>query len=317
MKREPGKFGKVAVLMGGTSAEREISLQTGQAVFEALRRRHIDAHEVDARDDFLFRLVDEGFDRVFIALHGRRGEDGVIQGALETLHIPYTGSGVLGSALAMDKVRSKLIWQSLGLPTPPFVEVTTEKDLERADAEVEYPMIVKPVHEGSSCGASKVRCRDDLEQAWRLAQSLDDRVLAEHWVTGPEYTAGILGDRVLPLIRIETPREFYDFEAKYSADTTRKICPCGLPGDEEKLLGDMVMRAFRALGAGGWGRVDFLMDAGGAPWLIEVNTIPGMTSHSLVPIAAAQVGMGFDDLVVHILESSVVDAFATTEGAAA
>jgi D-alanine-D-alanine ligase len=305
-KRRPERtFGKVAVLMGGTSAEREVSLETGSAVFAALQRRKIDAHSIDAKDAFIGRLVSEGFDRVFIALHGRRGEDGVIQGALETIDLPYTGSGVLGSALAMDKVRTKWIWQSQCVPTPDFVLLRRESDLASVAGKIGFPVMVKPVHEGSSCGASKVARAEDLAQAWRAARTLDVDVMAERWIDGAEYTASILGDRVLPLIRLETPREFYDYEAKYLSDTTRYICPCGLDAAAEQRIAGLALAGFDAVGAAGWGRVDLIVDRAGAPWFIEVNTIPGMTSHSLVPMAARQAGIEFDELVVRILETSV------------
>lgn len=298
-------FGKVAVLMGGTSAEREVSLETGNAVFAALKRRKVNAHSIDAKDAFLGRLVEEQFDRVFIALHGRRGEDGVIQGALETLDLPYTGSGVLGSALAMDKVRTKWIWQSRGIPTPDFVVLREESDLAVVADRLGFPVMVKPVHEGSSCGASKVKRAGDLKQAWQAARSLDDEVMAERWVVGVEYTASILGESVLPLIRLETPREFYDYEAKYIADTTRYLCPCGLDREAEGRIAGMARDGFEAVGATGWGRVDLIVDQAGLPWFIEVNTIPGMTSHSLVPMAARHAGIEFDDLVFRILETSM------------
>jgi D-alanine-D-alanine ligase len=298
-------FGKVAVLMGGTSAEREVSLETGNAVHAALKRRKVNAHSIDARDAFLGRLVEEQFDRVFIALHGRRGEDGVIQGALETLDLPYTGSGVLGSALAMDKVRTKWVWQSRGIPTPDFIVLKGESDLDSVASRLGFPVMVKPVHEGSSCGASKVKRAGDLLQAWRAARALDSDVMAERWVEGAEYTASILGSRVLPLIRLETPREFYDYEAKYIADTTRYLCPCGLEPEAEGRIAGMARDGFEAVGATGWGRVDLIVDKAGLPWFIEVNTIPGMTSHSLVPMAARHAGIEFDDLVIRILETSM------------
>jgi D-alanine-D-alanine ligase len=291
--------------MGGTSAEREVSLETGNAVCAALRRRSVDVHSIDTRDAFMRRLIEEKFDRVFIALHGRRGEDGVIQGALDTLELPYTGSGVLGSALAMDKVRTKWIWQSRGIPTPDFVVLRNEADLESVGQRIGFPVMIKPVHEGSSCGAGKVTRAQDLAQAWRAARALDEHVMAERWVDGAEYTVGILGSRVLPMIRLETPREFYDYEAKYLADTTRYICPCGLDAEAERRIGKMAMEGFEAVNAAGWGRVDLLVDNAGLPWFIEVNTIPGMTSHSLVPMAARQAGIDFDDLVIRILETSL------------
>ena len=298
-------YGKVAVLLGGDTAEREISLQTGRAVLDALLARGVDAHPVDPGERPLTFLLEEGFDRAFIALHGRGGEDGVMQGALQALGIPYTGSGVLGSALAMDKVRCKRLWQNLGIPTPEFIEIETAADLETVPEELGLPVIVKPVHEGSSCGAAKVTEPGALPSAWESSRRLDARVMAERWITGGEYTAAILNETVLPMIRLETPREFYDYEAKYLADDTQYLCPCGLSEEQERQLGEMMLQAFRAIDAGGWGRVDFMLDEAGQPWVIEVNTIPGMTSHSLVPMAARQAGMDFSELVMRILETSL------------
>jgi len=299
------QFGKVAVMMGGSSAEREISLQSGQAVFEALHRQKVDAHIVDPRENLMTQLATGNFDRVFIALHGKGGEDGLMQGLLEILELPYTGSGVLGSSLAMDKCRSKRIWQSHGLPTPAFVELNEHSDWGDVVEYLGLPLIIKPVREGSSYGASKVKELSEMESAWRQAHEFDERVMAESWIVGGEYTVSILGDEVLPMIRLETPREFYDYEAKYIADTTQYHCPCGLDADVENELGKLAFDAFKALDASGWGRVDFMLDAEDKPWLIEVNTIPGMTSHSLVPISAKQAGMSFDDLTLRILAASL------------
>jgi D-alanine-D-alanine ligase len=299
------QFGKVAVMMGGSSAEREISLQSGQAVFEALQRQEVDAHIVDPRENLMTQLASGNFDRVFIALHGRGGEDGLMQGLLETLELPYTGSGVLGSSLAMDKCRSKRIWQSHGLPTPAFVELNEHSDWQEVVEYLGLPLIIKPVREGSSYGASKVKESGEMESAWRQAHEFDERVMAESWIVGGEYTAAVLGDEVLPMIRLETPREFYDYEAKYIADTTQYHCPCGLDADIENELGKLAFEAFKVLDASGWGRVDFMLDAEDKPWLIEVNTIPGMTSHSLVPMSAKKAGMSFDDLTLRILAASL------------
>lgn len=299
------EYGKVAVLMGGLSAERPISLESGQAVFAALKRKGVDVYGIDVQLDVLHKLEQGNFDRVFIALHGRGGEDGVIQGTLETLRLPHTGSGVLGSALAMDKSRTKKIWQSHGLPTPPFMELSAVTDWKAVCAELGLPLMVKPVHEGSSLGASKVMQVADLEPAWRAASGFDKRVMAERWITGSEYTVAILGDQVLPMIRLVTPRDFYDYTAKYEADTTQYLCPAGLTAAEEEKLGQLAYAAFMALGASGWGRIDLLVDQPGQPWLIEANTVPGMTSHSLVPMAARQAGLGFDDLVMEILNTSM------------
>lgn len=298
-------FGKVAVMMGGSSAERDISLQSGQAVYDALQRQKIDVHIVDPQKNVMTQLEKGKFDRVFIALHGRGGEDGLMQGMLETLGLPYTGSGVLGSSLAMDKCRSKRIWQSHELPTPAFVELNEHSDW---DAVVKYlglPLIVKPVREGSSYGASKVKELSELKNAWRQAHEYDARVMAESWIEGSEYTIPILGDQILPMIHLETPREFYDYEAKYIADTTQYHCPCGLDVETENELGKLALDAFKALDVSGWGRVDLMLGNDGNPWLIEVNTVPGMTSHSLVPMSAKQAGMRFDDLTLSILATSL------------
>ncbi len=299
-------FGKVAVLMGGRSAEREISLRSGQAVLTALQQRGVQALAVDAGgDDFVQQLAGGGFERAFIALHGRGGEDGVVQGLLESLGIPYTGSRVLGSALSMDKLRCKQLWAGAGLPTPAFVTLEREADLQAVQA-LGFPVIVKPVHEGSSIGMTKVEHERDLQKAWQEASHYDSEVLAESWVYGVEYTAAIVADTALPLIRLETPREFYDYEAKYLADTTRYHCPSGLLAEMESGLQQLAMRAFQAVGASGWGRVDFFVDSAQRPWLIEVNTVPGMTDHSLVPMAAKVYGWDMPELVWRILESSVV-----------
>lgn len=298
------EFGRVAVLMGGWAAEREVSLRSGAAVLEALQRRGVDAHGVDLVRGNVGELAGGRFDRVFIALHGRGGEDGVIQGLLEGLGIPYTGSGVLGCALAMDKLRSKRLWAGAGLPTPPFAVLATEADLRRALDEVGLPMIVKPAAEGSSIGMSKVSRAEDLPAAWAAARGFHCEAFAERWVQGAEYTAGIVGSESLPLIRLETPREFYDYTAKYHANDTRYYCPAGLAPAVEVELRELARRAFDALGCSGWGRVDLLCDAGGTPWLIEANTVPGMTDHSLVPMAARVAGLTMEDLVWRILEGS-------------
>jgi D-alanine-D-alanine ligase len=303
----PACFGKVAVLFGGTSAEREVSLKSGRAVLEALLRQGVDAHGVDVVDNTILEtLRSGGFARVFIVLHGRGGEDGVIQGALETLGLPYTGSGVLGSALGMDKVRTKQIWQAAGLPTPKFLLLESASDLSRVEAELGFPVMIKPAHEGSSIGMSKVECAAELPTAWQAAMQYDSAVLAEKWITGREYTASMLGEQALPLIRLETTHAFYDYQAKYFADDTRYHCPCGLPEAEELQLRALAQRAFRAVAARGWGRVDFMCDHNGQPYLIEVNTVPGMTDHSLVPMAARTAGINFEALVLRILEDSLV-----------
>ena len=298
------RFGKVAVLMGGQSAERDVSLNSGGAVLRALQALGVDAHGVDAGHDVLRVLEAGGYERVFIMLHGRGGEDGVIQGALDTLGLPYTGSGVLGSALSMDKLRTKRLWQAHGLPTPAFAELSAGADLAARVHGVGLPMILKPVHEGSSFGMTKVQDMSQLQAAWQAACAFDDTVLAEHWIDGAEYTMGVVGRQALPLIRIETPRTFYDFKAKYDADDTQYHCPCGLDAATEQTLQAMALQAFDVLGCTGWGRVDFMCDADGRPWLLEVNTVPGMTDHSLLPKAARQAGMDFNTLAWRILETS-------------
>lgn len=302
--------GRVAVLMGGYSAEREISLQSGRAVLDALLRMKVNAHAVDSADkDFIQRLIDEDFARAFIALHGRGGEDGVIQGLLEMLHIPYTGSDVLASSLAMDKVRSKQLWLAAGLPTPDFIclhksdSLNTEEFVQRLG----LPLIVKPVQEGSSLGMSKVKQQDELEEACHQAFDYGDEILLEAWIEGAEYTLSIIGQQSLPMIRLQTPHEFYDFDAKYVADTTDYLCPCGLDKAQEENMSLLAQQAFQVLGVQGWGRVDFMLDEQGQAWLIEINTVPGLTDHSLVPMSAAQAGMDFDELVWNILLSSMHD----------
>lgn len=302
----PEQFGRVAVLMGGTSAERPVSLKSGSAVLEALRRRGVDAHGIDAGADVLERLG-EGYDRVFIALHGRGGEDGVMQGALETLGLPYTGSGVLASALAMDKLRTKAVWRGFGLPTPEYVPLHADTDWDAVVAALGLPIIVKPVHEGSSIGMSKVDRADGLAAAWQAAGEYDSEVIAERWITGAEYTVALLGGEPLPPIRLETPHSFYDYEAKYQSETTRYHCPAGLSAEQEDAIGALARKAFAALGCRGWGRIDFMRDEEGRFWLIEANTIPGMTDHSLVPMAAGAAGIDFDELVWRILGTTLAE----------
>jgi D-alanine-D-alanine ligase len=305
--RSAQAFGKVAVLMGGRSAEREISLRSGQAVLDALQQRGVQALPLDAGDDdFVSQLGGGRFDRAFIALHGRGGEDGVVQGLLESLGIAYTGSRVLGSALSMDKLRTKQVWAGAGLPTPTFALLRSEADLQAVPA-LGFPVMLKPAREGSSIGMTRVEQAQDLKQAWQEASRYDGEVLAESWVYGAEYTAGVVAGTALPLIRLETPRGFYDYEAKYLADTTRYHCPCGLPADVEAGLQHLAMRAFLAVGASGWGRVDFFVDREQRPWLIEVNTVPGMTDHSLVPMAARVHGWDMPELVWRILATSVAE----------
>jgi len=303
---QPSAFGRVAVLYGGPSAEREVSLVSGAGVLGALERLGVDAEGIDCGDDVIDRIVRGAFDRVFIALHGRGGEDGTLQGALDVLRIPYTGSGVLGSSLAMDKHRAKLMWRACGIPTPEFVMLDCERQLARAGESLGWPLVVKPVHEGSTIGISKVHDSESLHRGWFEALRYDDKVIAEPFVSGPEYTAAMLGDAELPLIRLETPNEIYDYEAKYADDAgTRYHCPCGLDDRTEDEFKRLARSAFDVLGASGWGRVDVLCDAAGSPQFLDVNTAPGMTSHSLVPMAAQAVGVGYDDLVWRILETSL------------
>jgi len=297
------RFGRVAVLLGGRSAERAISLLSGEQVLAGLRQRGIDAVAFDPAEQPLEAL--RAYDRAFVALHGRGGEDGTIQGALEWLGIPYTGSGVLGSALAMDKLRTKQLWQAVGIPTPEWIEVADAKDLAGVRA-VDAPLAVKPSREGSSIGITKVVKAAELEAAWRAAAELDPSVIVERWIEGDEYTVAIVDDQALPMIKLETPNvEFYDYQAKYVREDTVYRCPCGLPEATERQLSQLCLRSFRALGASGWGRVDLMVDRNGEPWLLEVNTVPGMTTHSLVPMAARALGIGFDELCERILASSL------------
>lgn len=298
------KYGKVAVVMGGRSAERDISLISGKAVLDALLRSGVDAIGIDAGKDLLEQLRATGVDRVFIMLHGRDGEDGKLQGALEWMGLPYTGSGVLASALAMDKVRSKLVWQRLGINTPPFLDLHPDTDFSQVIRQL-GPCFVKPVNEGSSIGIGGAETVSELQEAFEKAYSYDHAVMAESWIRGREFTVTILGGRVLPIIELQSANRFYDYEAKYLSDDTRYICPCDLARGDRAILAQMSLEAYRALGCSGWGRVDAMQDEQGQFWLLEVNTAPGMTSHSLVPMAAQADGMDFDSLVMHILHSSV------------
>jgi D-alanine-D-alanine ligase len=300
------EFGRVAVLFGGDSSEREISLLTGRAVLAALQRRGVDAHAFDPKDRPLADLVSERFDRVWIALHGPGGEDGTLQGALEYLGVPYTGSGVLGSAIAMDKLRTKRLAQSIGIATAEYRVLTGPHDFDYAVEKLGLPMIVKPATQGSSVGMTKVERAADLPAAYAAAAKLEPSVFAESWITGGEYTVAILQGRALPSIRIETPKTFYDYEAKYFRDDTQYFCPSGLSAPAEAHLGNLAAAAYEATGAEGWGRVDFMMDRTGRPLLLELNTIPGMTDHSLVPMAARAAGIDFDELVWRVLETSFV-----------
>jgi len=300
------RFGKVAVMFGGTSAEREVSLNSGAAVLAALQSRAVDAHAFDPAARPLADLQSEGFARVFIALHGRGGEDGTLQGALTLMNLPFTGSGVLASALAMDKWRSKLVWQALGLPIPDFAVLTADSDFNAVIAKLGLPLFVKPAREGSSIGIVKVKSAAELPAAYAEAAKHDSLVLAERAMTGGEFTVAILGTgkqaRALPSIRIVPATEFYDYEAKYNRDDTRYLCPSGLSDVQETSMRELALRGYQALGCRGWARVDFLLDDAGTPFLLEANTAPGMTSHSLAPMAARVDGLEFADLCVRILE---------------
>lgn len=298
------EFGKVALLMGGTSAEREVSLKSGAAVLNALQSRGVDVHPIDVGADVLEKLQRGGFDRVFVMLHGRGGEDGTVQGALELLGLPYTGSGVMASALGMDKWRTKLLWQAAGLSVPACALLDDETDFLAVAQHLGLPLFVKPASEGSSVGISKVNNASELATAYHKAAQHDSLVLAEQFIGGGEYTVAILGEQVLPVVKIEPSGEFYDYEAKYLSDTTRYLCPCGLPTEKEAELQVLARKAYEVLGCRGWGRIDILLDETGNPYLLEANTLPGMTDHSLVPMAARTAGIAFDELVWRILEGS-------------
>lgn len=303
--RDPQAFGRVAVLFGGKSAEREVSLKSGAAVLQALQAAGVDAFGIDVGDDLLQRLDRERIDRAFIVLHGRGGEDGSMQGLLECAGIPYTGSGILASALAMDKLRTKQVWQSLGLPTPRHAALASVEDCHAAAIELGFPLMVKPAHEGSSIGMAKVDDVEALIAAWREASRFDSQVLVEQWIQGPEFTIAVLRGEVLPPIGLGTPHSFYDYDAKYLASDTQYRIPCGLDPVREQQLKDLSARACEAVGVRGWARVDVMQDANGDFWLLEVNTVPGMTDHSLVPMAARAAGLDFQQLVLSILDDSV------------
>jgi D-alanine-D-alanine ligase len=292
--------------MGGRSAERDVSLKSGSAVLAALRRQGVDAQAFDPAEQDLAALENAGFERVFVILHGRGGEDGTMQGALELLGIPYTGSGVMASALGMDKWRTKLIWQAAGLPVPEYAVLDDNSDFAAIERDLGLPLFVKPAREGSSVGISKVKAAGGLQAAYEAAARHDDLVLAERYLGGGEFTVAILGEQVLPAIRIVPATEFYDYEAKYFRDDTRYLCPCGLPAELEAQMQDLARRAFTVLGCRGWGRVDILLAEDGRPYLLEINTAPGMTDHSLVPMAARAAGIDFDALCLKILERAHV-----------
>ncbi|QOC23199.1 D-alanine--D-alanine ligase [Wenzhouxiangella sp. AB-CW3] len=302
--RDPRKFGHVALVIGGDSAEREVSLRGGRAVTAALERLGIQFSVVDGARRLLEQVAAGHYDRVFNLLHGRDGEDGALQGALRIYGVPVTGSGVLASALTMDKLQSKRVWKACGLPTPPWQEARSADEASAIAAALPPPWFVKPAREGSSIGMSRVDTVDALGPAIEQALSFDDLVLVEQLIQGAEYTAAILDATVLPLIELETPREFYDYEAKYESGDTRYRCPSGLPSTTETELAKLCLQAFEVLGTTGWGRVDLMVDRSGQPWLLEVNTTPGMTDHSLMPMAAQAAGIGFDELVWRILDTS-------------
>ena len=302
------KLGKVAVLMGGPSAEREISLISGKAVLGALRERKVDAHAFDPAERELFDLKREGFERAFIALHGRFGEDGTVQGALEVMQVPYTGSGVMASALSMDKWRTKLVWLASGIPTPRFAMLKAGSDWGKVVDTLGLPVIVKPVHEGSTLGLTKVRTAADLPKAHALAAKFDALVIAEEFIAGQELTASVLGDAALPLVRIEAPEGNYDYQNKYFTDDTKYHCPSGVRPELEEELKRVTLKSFRVLGCTGWGRADIMLRPDGTYSFLEMNTSPGMTGHSLVPIAARAAGLAYPDLCVKILEGAALHA---------
>jgi len=302
------EFGRVAVLMGGRSAEREISLISGNAVLAGLQRKGVDAYGIDVSFDICHKLGSGQFDRAFVVLHGRGGEDGEIQGFLQAINLPYTGNGVTASVLSMNKRISKNNWIQQGLPTAGFEAVTATTDVVELVKRLGLPLIIKPVNEGSSIGMSKVNTEQQLSEAIDLALQYDADVIAEQWIQGEEYTVAILDGEALPAIRLKTPREFYDYEAKYQSNTTEYLCPCGLDSQSEEQMQQLAVQAFNGLGMSGWGRVDFMRDGAGQFYLLEANSVPGMTDHSLVPMAAKQAGMEFDDLVWRILETSFREA---------
>lgn len=304
MINKPEEFGRVAVLMGGNAAERKVSLRSGAAVFEALKRKGVDVVAIDIGSSPIEAMAGQKIDRVFNIVHGRGGEDGVLQAVLEVMQIPYTGSGVLASALSMDKLRTKLCWLGYGLPTPKWQLLKSVDDLETCIEKLGFPVIVKPAQEGSSIGMSKAANREELVKALQVAAEFNCDVYAESWVVGKEYTVALLGGEALPAIRLETPNTFYDYDAKYNATTTKYHCPCGLGVEQEQQLQQLAVKAGEVVGIKGWSRVDVFIDDSGQAQLIEINTVPGMTDHSLVPMAANQAGIGFDDLVWRILETS-------------
>ncbi|MDA3808372.1 MAG: D-alanine--D-alanine ligase [Thiomicrorhabdus sp.] len=297
-------LGKVAVLMGGKAAEREVSLKSGQAVTIALQSQGVDATALDVKTLEDIQSVAQNYDRAFIALHGRWGEDGVVQAILEDLGVPYTGSGMAASAVAMDKLRTKWLWLGAGLPTPKFIWVSDSLPLDIDSFSIPFPVIVKPSHEGSSIGMRKVVNNEALVDAVAFAQQYDSEILIEQWITGREYTVGVLNNKPLPLIELKTTHDFYDFEAKYQSNDTVYICPCDLDHETQQKIQTLVLQAFNIIGAKGWGRVDLMLDECNQPWLIELNSVPGMTDHSLVPMAAKVAGLSFEKLVLEILQTA-------------
>ncbi|HEY9017048.1 D-alanine--D-alanine ligase [Thiomicrospira sp.] len=298
-------FGRVAVLMGGVAAEREVSLRSGQAITQALQRAGVDAHGLDVTRLEQLVEISQSYDRAFIALHGRWGEDGQVQAILQSLAMPFTGSQMAASALAMDKLRTKWLWRGAGLSTPDFVQVSQFQPLDLENFNLSFPLIVKPSHEGSSIGMRKVYNPEELQQAVEFAQQYDNEVLIEQWITGREFTVGVLNGRVLPTIELKTTHDFYDYSAKYQSNDTQYLCPCELSQSLQEQIDQLVLRGFDVVGAKGWGRMDLLVDDNHQAWLIELNTVPGMTDHSLVPKAAKVMGLSFEELVVEILKTSL------------
>ncbi|MDP0562302.1 MAG: D-alanine--D-alanine ligase [Candidatus Endonucleobacter sp. (ex Gigantidas childressi)] len=305
--RDAKALGRIAVLCGGRSAERKVSLVSGEKVYEALQRCGIECQLIDAADHLVEKLLVYRPDRAFIALHGAGGEDGTINGLLEYMNIPYPGSDVLSSALAMDKYRAKLLWQAVGLPTPAFKLINSAEDLEHCIQLL--PAFVKPSREGSSVGIVRVDREQDLEEAWEKAKSYRGPVLVEQYIDGAEFTVGILNDQALPVIRVDVEGAFYDYDAKYLSKNTNYTIPCGLSVSQEQEVQALALSAFEVCGCSGWGRVDFMQDSIGRFWLLEVNTIPGMTDHSLLPMAAKEIGLNFDELVVELLRTTSSVAF--------
>lgn len=298
-------FGKVAVLMGGQSAEREISLKSGAAVLSALTAMQIEAEGIDVSSDVFEQLRVGNYARAFIALHGTLGEDGSIQGGLDVIGLPYSGSGVMASSICMNKLMTKQIWLGCQIPTPNYRVLKNTINHDALEKELGLPMIFKPISQGSSLGMTKVNLKEEINVAWKHAREFEETVIAEQWVEGQEYTIAILDDRALPIIRLETPRTFYDFDAKYQSNETKYHCPCGLPKSLETEIQNLALQAFKATDASGWGRVDVILDDNNQPWFLEINTVPGMTDHSLVPMAAKVEGIHFNELVVKILETSL------------